>query len=319
MRNGMYQTARKILIAFALLAALTAQALGLELIPGGEAVGLEVETQGVLIASVSDRCAAKLKPGDRIFAVDQIPVHTCQQLQDRIAQADGTVALSMDRNGKRLDLLAPLQPDSGQLGITVRDSLAGVGTVTYIDPSTGAFGALGHGISDPQTGKLLPAAGGTVLPAQIVAVQKGERGKPGQLQGAATDLMPIGEIAKNTPCGVFGTLTQTAVPATLPVAPRGEIVTGTAKIRSTVCGTTPRDYDVTILKIYPDGAQDGRNLLLRVTDPALLTATGGIVQGMSGSPILQNGKLIGAVTHVLVDDPTTGYGIFLETMLEAAG
>ena len=150
-------------------------------------------------------------------------------------------------------------------------------------------------------------------------MQKGERGKPGQLQGAATDLMPIGEIAKNTPCGVFGTLTQTAVPATLPVAPRGEIVTGTAKIRSTVCGTTPRDYDVTILKIYPDGAQDGRNLLLRVTDPALLTATGGIVQGMSGSPILQNGKLIGAVTHVLVDDPTTGYGIFLETMLEAAG
>ena len=311
MRNGMYQTARKILIAFALLAALTAQALGLELIPGGEAVGLEVEAQGILIASVSDRCAAKLKPGDRIFAVDQIPVHTCQQLQDRIAQADGAVALSMDRNGKRLDLLAPLQPDSGQLGITVRDSLAGVGTVTYIDPSTGAFGALGHGISDPQTGKLLPA--------QIVAVQKGERGKPGQLQGAATDLMPIGEIAKNTPCGVFGTLTQTAVPATLPVAPRGEIVTGTAKIRSTVCGTTPRDYDVTILKIYPDGAQDGRNLLLRVTDPALLTATGGIVQGMSGSPILQNGKLIGAVTHVLVDDPTTGYGIFLETMLEAAG
>ena len=151
MRNGMYQTARKILIAFALLAAMTAQALGLELIPGGEAVGLEVETQGILIASVSDRCAAKLKPGDRIFAVDQIPVHTCQQLQDRIAQADGTVALSMDRNGKRLDLLAPLQPDSGLLGITVRDSLAGVGTVTYIDPSTGAFGALGHGISDPQT------------------------------------------------------------------------------------------------------------------------------------------------------------------------
>ena len=298
MRNGMYQTARKILIAFALLAAMTAQALGLELIPGGEAVGLEVETQGILIASVSDRCAAKLKPGDRIFAVDQIPVHTCQQLQDRIAQADGTVALSMDRNGKRL---------------------AGVGTVTYIDPSTGAFGALGHGISDPQTGKLLPAAGGTVLPAQIVAVQKGERGKPGQLQGAATGLTPIGEIAKNTPCGVFGTLTQTAVPATLPVAPHGEIVTGAAKIRSTVCGTTPRDYDVTILKIYPDGAQDGRNLLLRVTDPALLTATGGIVQGMSGSPILQNGKLIGAVTHVLVDDPTTGYGIFLETMLEAAG
>ena len=199
MRNGMYQTARKILIVFALLAALTAQALGLELIPGGEAVGLEVEAQGILIASVSDRCAAKLKPGDRIFAVDQIPVHTCQQLQDRIAQADGAVALSMDRNGKRLDLLAPLQPDSGQLGITVRDSLAGVGTVTYIDPSTGAFGALGHGISDPQTGKLLPAAGGTVLPAQIVAVQKGERGKPGQLQGAATDLMPIGEIAKTRP------------------------------------------------------------------------------------------------------------------------
>ena len=143
--------------------------------------------------------------------------------------------------------------------------------------------------------------------------------RPGQLQGAATALTPIGEIAKNKPCGVFGTLTQTAVPATLPVAPQGEIVTGAAKIRSTVCGTTPRDYDVTILKIYPEGAQDGRNLLLRVTDPALLTATGGIVQGMSGSPILQNGKLIGAVTHVLVDDPTTGYGIFLENMLNAAG
>ena len=248
----MYQTARKIFDRLCAAGGLlTAQALGLELIPGGEAVGLEVETQGILIASVVTAARRELKPGDRIFAVDQIPVHTCQQLQDRIAQADGAVALSMDRNGKRLDLLAPLQPDSGQLGITVRDSLAGVGTVTYIDPSTCAFGALGHGISDPQTGKLLPAAGGTVLPAQIVAVQKGERGKPGQLQGAATGLTPIGEIAKNTPCGVFGTLTQTAVPATLPVAHHGEIVTGAAKIRSTVCGTTPRDYDVTILKSIP--------------------------------------------------------------------
>ena len=159
---------------------------------------------------------------------------------------------------------------------------------------------------------------GSAFPAGVVSVDRGRAGQPGQLRGCLSGDRLLGTVSRNTEQGVFGTLHGAVTGEAIPVAAAEEVRTGPATIRSTVDGAGPRDYSVEILKIYPKDRSDGRNLLLRVTDPALLEATGGIVQGMSGSPILQHGKLVGAVTHVLVNQPDTGYGIFIENMLEAA-
>ena len=170
----------------------------------------------------------------------------------------------------------------------------------------------------PCRGNLLPLEAGTALEAEVVSVKKGRAGAPGQLQGAFQKDAVLGELEKNTRCGVFGTAAAGWSGIPLPVAETPEIHTGTAAILSNISGTEVREYSVEILKLYPGEKACGRNLLLHVTDPALLEATGGIVQGMSGSPIIQDGRLIGAVTHVLVNDPTTGYGIFIQNMLDAA-
>ena len=160
---------------------------------------------------------------------------------------------------------------------------------------------------------------GDAYDAAVLTVKKGKCGEPGQLKGTANTDTVIGELLRNTPQGVFGVTKRGWKGEPLPTASEEDIHTGKAAILSTVSGDTPREYSVEILKIYPKDRTDGRNLLLKVTDETLLEATGGIVQGMSGSPIIQDGKLIGAVTHVLVNDPTTGYGIFIENMLDAAG
>jgi stage IV sporulation protein B len=159
---------------------------------------------------------------------------------------------------------------------------------------------------------------GSAFPAEVVSIQKGKKGHPGQLKGSLDGSRPQGSLQRNTTRGVFGTLEHPLPGDAIPVACWEDISTGPATIRSTIDEAGPRDYSVEILKIYPKDRSDGRNLLLRVTDPELLNATGGIVQGMSGSPIIQNGKLVGAVTHVLVNQPDTGYGIFIENMLDAA-
>jgi stage IV sporulation protein B len=176
---------------------------------------------------------------------------------------------------------------------------------------------LGHGVNNGN-GKLLDMTQGNAYDARVLTVRKGKSGEPGQLMGAIERLEPIGELTANTAQGVFGRSQEGWPCQELPVAETSEIRTGEATILSTVSGVDVREYSVEILKIYPKSRQTGRNLLIHVTDPALLETTGGIVQGMSGSPIIQDGKLIGAVTHVLVNDPTTGYGIFIENMLDAA-
>jgi len=218
---------------------------------------------------------------------------------------------------KELKLTPKVTADGPRLGVYLKQGVTGVGTVTWYDPETKRFGCLGHGVNDP-AGSLIPMHSGRAYAASVMSVKKGKVGDPGQLLGALNDAAPIGELAKNTAQGIFGTV-QTTIPGQpLPVAHRDQIGTGAATIRSTVRGRTVQEYSVEILKIYPNAKSGGRNMLLRVTDPALLDATGGIVQGMSGSPIIQDGKLVGAVTHVLVNDPTTGYGIFIENMLDAA-
>lgn len=289
------------------------------LIPGGNTIGLSLQTDGVSIVEFSSSVPEKagLKEGDVICAIDGKPVATAQQVTQAVEHSAGApLLLTYRRSGMQKSVtLSPLQTADGwRLGIYVRDSVNGIGTVTYYDPENQSFGALGHGVNSGNT--LLAMRGGYVVPSTVSSVIRGREGAPGALQGAITGRAITGEIQKNTPQGIFGTMQVPNAPA-VAVATREELHTGEATIRSNVRGAQVEEFRVQICALYPHDEND-RNLLIEVTDPELLSLTGGIVQGMSGSPILQNGKLIGAVTHVLIDDPTKGYGIFIENMLKAA-
>ena len=199
--------------------------------------------------------------------------------------------------------------------------MAGIGTMTYYDPESGSFGALGHGITDVDTAQLMSLGSGSIMETAVKAVKKGERGDPGELKGDFSVQRDVGTVTVNSDGGIFGTVSDADFLArgeAVPVASAEEVKPGRAVIRSTICGDEIREYEVQIVKVYRD-KDTTRNLLLRITDPELLQTTGGIVQGMSGSPILQNGKLVGAVTHVMINDPAQGYGIFAENMLAQAG
>ncbi len=294
--------------------ALSAHA-GDTLIPGGNAVGLQLTSEGVSVVDFAEETPkeAGLEKGDRIVRVNGGTVTDVAALRRIVAQAQGAVLeLTIERNGKEKTVsFAPsLKDDEWYLGIYVRDHISGVGTVTYFDPEDGTFAALGHGVCDG--GGLLCLRSGTVLPAQIASVTRGRKGQPGALQGAVLSSEPCGSIAENTACGIFGSMAAQGGNA-VAVASAQEVHTGFAVIRCTVSGTQVRQYAVSVTAVDANDPE-GRNLVLKISDPALLEATGGIVQGMSGSPILQDGKLIGAVTHVLVSDPTRGYGILIETM-----
>ena len=294
------------------------------LIPGGQVIGLELRDDTVTVVAFDETLgdaaeAAGLKTGDRILRIDDTAVRCAEDVRSALACSDGQVDLSIQRGTKtkKLKLQPPLTDDGPRLGVYLRQGTTGLGTVTYYDPASGDFAALGHGVN-AQNGELLQLHTGSFFEAQIASVKKGKVGEPGQLLGSLTALTPLGIIEKNTQQGVFGTADKALKGEALPVAAPEQVRTGSAFIRSTVSGTGVREYSVEILKIYPNAGNRNRNMLLKVTDPDLLAATGGIVQGMSGSPIIQDGKLVGAVTHVLVNDPTTGYGIFIENMLDAA-
>ena len=300
-----------------------------ELVPVGETIGVKLFSDGVLVIGLSDgESAAKqcgLKEGDIITALGGAELDTIEQLRALLHESGGSAALTVRRGSRTLTLnAAPQRDENGAycLGAWVRDSMAGIGTMTFYDPQSGVFGALGHGVTDVDTGKLLPLDHGSIMDASVKAVKKGESAAPGELKGDFDLTRDCGTLYANTEQGLFGTLAREDAAAitqqALPVARRDEVKTGPATILSTVSGSETREYAVEIERICaPNGA--ARNFLLRVTDEALLTQTGGVVQGMSGSAVLQNGKLVGAVTHVLVDDPTKGYGIFIENMLDAAG
>ena len=295
-----------------------------ELIPVGEVVGLELRDDTVTIAGFDENLGAAAKSagvavGDQIICIDGNDIHSSKDVSAALERAGGAVDITVSRDGtKKSYRLTPQITASGpKLGLYLRQGITGIGTVTYYDPDTKTFGTLGHGVNDSD-GKLLQMVQGYAYDARVLTVRKGRAGDPGQLMGTVDGQSPIGILSANTDRGVFGTSEMGWQGETVTVASADEVKTGAAVIRSTVSGDTVREYSVEILKIYPKSRQNGRNLLLRVTDPALLETTGGIVQGMSGSPIIQDGKLIGAVTHVLVNDPTTGYGIFIENMLDAA-
>ena len=294
------------------------------LVPGGQTIALELGDDSVTVAAFDDSLGhtarnAGIHIGDEILEINGRAVHSAGDVKQILSESSGEIRIKVLRSGKERTLsLVPCSTDTGpKLGIYLRQGIAGVGTITFYDPRTGTFGTLGHGVNDAK-GSLLPMTRGSAYPARILSVKKGTCGTPGQLQGAGDPSTILGTLYRNTPQGVFGTCTAPLRGEPLPTADYGEITTGPATIRATVTDGSPREYSVEILKIYPEDRDNCRNFLLRVTDPDLLETTGGIVQGMSGSPILQNGKLVGAVTHVLVNDPTRGYGIFIENMLDAA-
>ena len=301
-----------------------ATAFARELIPVGQVIGLELSAGTVTVAAFDDTLTAGresgLQIGDQILSIDDTAIRCAEDVRKALRCSDGSVDMVISRDGRETAIhMEPEITASGpKLGVFLKQGITGIGTVTYYDPQTKQFGTLGHGVNDGK-GSLLPMAQGNAYPATIVSVQKGRSGAPGQLKGALSSSQVLGTLSGNTPQGVFGTVAAGFSGDAMEIAAAEEVRTGAATIRSTVTAGGPRDYSVEILKIYPRDRSDCRNLLIRVTDPDLLEATGGIIQGMSGSPIIQDGKLVGAVTHVLVNDPTRGYGIFIENMLDAAG
>ena len=305
-----------------------ASALPEKLVPVGHTVGIKLFSRGVLVVKLPDgqtparECG--LQTGDVIVKCGGISVQSTEQFQQLLQERRSAATdLQVSRNGRQLELsVSPEKNEQGaySIGAWIRDSMAGIGTVTYYDPATGAFGALGHGIADVDTAQLMPFSSGSILPSTVKAVKKGEAGSAGELRGDFDLSSDLGTLYANTQSGVFGHLETDAscwdVGEALPVARADEVVPGKATILSNVEGDEICAYDIEILSAGTSA--DGRDMVLRVTDPELIAATGGIVQGMSGSPILQNGKFVGAVTHVLLNDPTKGYGIFLETMLRSA-
>lgn len=294
------------------------------LIPVGEVIGLELSDDTVIVAAFDDTLgsaarSAGLRIGDEIVTIDNQPIDTTEDVRKALKNCDGDVDITIQRGSKcqKLRMEPSATNDGPRLGVYLRQGIAGIGTITYYDPDTHRFGTLGHGVSDAK-GDLLKMTAGNAYSATVQSVRKGASGDPGQLKGVAEAGQAVGALLKNTPQGVFGTAKQGWRGEPLPVAEFADVRTGPATIRSTIAGDTVREYSVEILKIYPKDRSDCRNFLIKVTDPDLLATTGGIVQGMSGSPIIQNGKLIGAVTHVLVNSPDTGYGIFIEKMLDAA-
>jgi stage IV sporulation protein B len=323
-----------ILSLFLLLPGAQASGLYDTVIPGGHTLGVRLHTDGLLVVGMapvqtddgtfSPAEDAGLMSGDMITHIGRKPVSTIPELQTITEALRGeALELSYIRNGRMLSAtLFPVkaaQDGQYRIGVWVRDSMAGIGTFTFYDPGSGLFGALGHGINDAETGRLLPMGSGYVLYSEVESVRAGQPGSPGELKGAFRDDKHYGHLLRNSETGLYGTLPDAEALGPeahkpVPVAPGSEVKTGAAVILSNVSGDLVETFDIEIVKVFP-AENEPRNFMIRVTDERLIALTGGIVQGMSGSPVLQDGKLVGAVTHVLINDPKRGYGIFAESML----
>ena len=303
---------------------LSAAALAESLVPGGGAVGIRMTTDGVVVAGISEvetssgkrspAADAGLKKGDVITRLGGSEIATAQDFKAALSALDGSkTTVTFERGGKQKQLnITPAQGTDGawKLGLWLRDGISGVGTLTFYDPATGVYGALGHCISGDD-GEALPLGDGGIYGAEIVGIVQGTVGAPGQLDGKTDAAAFLGDIRINCGCGIFGTADFDGE-----TMETGEFETGPATIRCTLEGSQTRKYGIEIKKVY--SSSEGTTVMLTVTDPELIALTGGIVQGMSGSPIIQNGRLVGAVTHVFVNDPTSGYGVSIEDMLRYA-
>ncbi|MDE5596436.1 MAG: SpoIVB peptidase, partial [Lachnospiraceae bacterium] len=303
------------------------------LIPSGIPIGIYVKTDGVLVVGIGEfenpsgetvsPAQYILQSGDYILDVDGEKVENKKQFVQMIADSEGEEMIMTLRRGEEITEVK-IKPECNQneewkLGIWIRDNAQGIGTLTYVDTDD-TFGALGHGINDVDTSTLMRLDEGTLYKTEIVGITRGTDGSPGELTGyiAYENENIIGEITENTAEGIFGTLKDEIVQQTpyeaIPIALKQEVQIGPAQIICSVTGE-PRYYDIEITELHLEDGNVNRGLVIKITDEELLNLTGGIIQGMSGSPIIQNGKLVGAVTHVLVQDAASGYGIFIENML----
>lgn len=300
-------------------------AMAQELVPGGRALGIRMTTDGVMVAGVcgvetesgevSPASDAGIMEGDIIIKLGSQDVSTAEDFIAAAKDLDGEkISVTVDRQGKtrQLNVNPALGTDGAwKLGLWLRDGISGVGTLTFYDPESGVYGALGHSINNSETGAELPLGSGEIFNAEVVGIVPGEVGAPGELSGCTDEAQCLGDIQINCGCGIFGTADLEG--STMET---GEIKPGDASILCTLEGDEVQEYGVEIKRVFESGSFTA--VMLTVTDPTLLEKTGGIVQGMSGSPIIQEGKLVGAVTHVFVNDPTSGYGVSIQDMLAAA-
>ncbi len=312
----------------------------IKIVPCGNTVGVKLNLTGILVVGTADIRAengtrvypareAGIRAGDLIVQVNGMNIKSIRKLVDEVEKSRGNeMKIRYKRGGAFRDVFIrpAMSADDREyhIGLWVRDNSAGIGTLTFYDPATGNFAALGHGITDIDTGTLMPVSHGEVLESCILDIKKGEQGVPGELKGVFVESnSKLGNIQLNCEHGIYGKLNKYAIkklsPKKYPIAVRSQIKAGKAKILANINDDKVEEFEIEIIKINRQNADGSKGMVIRITDRRLLELTGGIVQGMSGSPILQNGKVIGAVTHVLVNDPTRGYGIFIESMIKNLG
>ena len=299
----------------------------------GTPFGIKMFSDGALVVGFTDVCTAQgytnpakeagIRLGDLLVSIGGKSAHSNEDVQRAIRKSEGEpVSLVYSRNGvKNTVTLVPVLDENAEeyrAGMWVRDSSAGIGTLTFADNRKGIYGGLGHSISDVDTGEKIALRTGEIVPVKITGYVQGKPGDPGELKGSFTTNIAMGNILKNGSTGVYGKLRTVVEGRDMETAHAQEVKTGPAQIITTIAGSDPKIYDAKIERVSMVENNPNRNIVVRVTDDALLNTTGGILQGMSGSPIIQNGRLVGAVTHVLVNDPTRGYGIFAENMLKTA-
>jgi len=310
-----------------------------EVIACGNTIGVKMELDGILVIGISDverdggqkTVPARntgIKPGVVITAVNGKIIKKIYELIEAIDQSQGKpIKISyLEGNAKKETTITPVLSSEDRkyhIGLWVRDSTAGIGTLTFYDKDTRLFGALGHGITDIDTGTLMKVGYGEILESSVLGVKSGRSGEPGELKGIFSDGTRLGMIELNCETGIYGKLDEAVLDKIggklYPVGVRADIKEGKATILSNIDGKKTEEYTIEIQKISNQNLNGTKGMVIKVTDERLLNVTGGIVQGMSGSPIIQNGKIVGAVTHVLVNDPTRGYGIFIEAMLKNIG
>ena len=309
-----------------------------ELIPSGQIVGIRVNTDGILVLGVGEfeselgqvsPCKGIIEKGDIILSCNDKSLGTKEDLRECIEKSDNNILnLKLVRQGNEKQVeVSPIYSDCedvNKIGLWIKDSTQGIGTVTYIDPNTKAFGALGHGITEQSTGKIVPVKDGELMNATIMEIKKGKKGIPGEISGTIdyTSTEKIGNITQNNSLGIYGNLYNIEAlgqyfPA-MPIALQDEINEGRATILASLTPQGVKEYEVEIQKVSKYSSEPSKSMVIKIVDKQLLDITNGIIQGMSGSPIMQDGKLIGAVTHVFVNDPTKGYGIFIENMIEVS-
>ncbi|WP_054739190.1 SpoIVB peptidase [Cellulosilyticum ruminicola] len=305
-----------------------------KLIPCGEIVGIHVSTDGILVLGVGDfevngrnisPAKGIIEPGDVILSCNNEVLNEKEDLKVAIEQSKGKIInLEIKRNKeiKQVDLVPVYSPidDSYKVGLWIRDSIQGIGTITYVTPESRNFGALGHGITDSETKKLMPIREGNVVNASITQIKKGTKGQPGEISGIIDYEKEVyGEVIENTSLGIFGTLNKkfsdSLTFSPMPIALQDKVHEGKASILADLTQDGPTLYEVEIQKVSKYSNAPSKGMVIKITDEKLLSLTSGIVQGMSGSPIIQDGQLVGAVTHVFIQDPTRGYGIFIENMI----